>query len=134
MWDDELALIRDLINSPFAINKRTLGVITRPEGAIEKADVERMVGLMCNTDLQLGLGWHVVKNLHYKEKDRSLDNRDVQEAEFFKSGRWSGLMSADTGIAALRGKLSRCLMDGIDQEMPKLLDDMTRQLSANCTK
>lgn len=134
MWDSELQLVRDLINSPFAIQKRTLGVITKPEGALEKEDVQRMVGLMSNNDLQLGNGWHVVKNLDHKTKDRSLENRNLQEASFFKSGRWSGLPSSDTGIDSLRQKLHRCLFESIDREMPSLLEDMTQQLRNSCKK
>lgn len=108
MWDSVLQLIRDLINGPCATQKRTLGVITKPEGALEKEDFQKMVGLMSNKDLQLGNGWHVVKNLDHKTKDRSLKNRNLQEATFFESGRWSGLPSSDTGVDSLRRKLHKC--------------------------
>ena len=127
MWDSELQLIRDMINSELAIHKRTLGVITRPEGILEKADALRMHRLARNDDaeLKLGLGWHVIKK---PQHGHSLQQIDSQEAAFFGSGIWSTVPSADLGVSALRDKLARVLFTCVQHEMPRILTELMDQL------
>jgi len=127
MWDSELQLIRDIINSELAIHKRTLGVITRPEGILEKADALRMHRLARNEDaeLKLGLGWHVIKK---PQNGHSLQQISSQESAFFGSGIWSTLPSADLGVSALSHKLSHILFTCIQQEMPNILTELTNRL------
>ena len=127
MWDSELQLIRDLINSHLALHKRTLGVITRPEGILEKADAVRMHRLARNDDaeLKLGLGWHVIKK---PQHGHSLQQIGSQESAFFRSGIWSTLPSADLGVGALKDKLSYILFTRIQHEMPRILTELTDRL------
>ena len=127
MWDSELQLIRDIINSELAIYKRTLGVVTRPEGILEKADALRMRRLACNddTELKLGLGWHVTKK---PQPGHSLQQIGSQESAFFESGIWSTLPSVDLGVSALRNKLARILFSCVQHEMPRRLTELMGQL------
>lgn len=127
MWDSELQFIRDIINSELAIHRRTLGVITRPEGILEKADALRMHRLARNEDaeLKLGLGWHVIKK---PQHDHTLQHRGSQESDFFKSGIWSTLPSADLGVSSLSDKLSHILFACVQREMPHILSELKTQL------
>jgi hypothetical protein len=127
MWDSELQLIRDIINSELAIHKRTLGVITRPEGILEKADALRMHRLASNDDaeLKLGLGWHVIKK---PQPGHSLQQIGSQESAFFEYGIWSTLPSADLGISGLRNKLAHILFTCVQHEMPRILTELMDQL------
>ena len=127
MWDSELQLIRDIINSELAIHKRTIGVITRPEGILEKADALRMHRLARNEDaeLKLGLGWHVIKK---PQPGHSLQQIGSQESAFFESGIWSTLPSAHLGVSALRNKLAHILFTCVQHEMPRILTELMEQL------
>lgn len=127
MWDSELQLIRDIINSELAIHKRTLGVITRPEGILEKTDALRMQRLARNNDpeLRLGLGWHVIKKLQH---GHLLQQIGLQESASFGSGIWSTLPSADLGVSALRQNLAHILLTRVVNEMPHILTELMNQL------
>jgi hypothetical protein len=127
MWGSELQLIRDIHNSELAIYKRTLGVITQPEGILEKSDAVRMHRLPRNDDaeLKLGLGWHVIKK---PQPGHSLQQIGSQESAFFESGIWSTLPSADLGVSALRNKLAHILFTCVQHEMPRILIEPMDQL------
>lgn len=85
---------------------RTLGVITRPDGSPGPEHSKRMIELAGNQKVELGLGWHVIKNLYHEEIDRSFERRDAEEERFFLSGVWSAVPRDSRGISSLRRKVS----------------------------
>jgi hypothetical protein len=106
-----------------------MGVITRPDGAISKDDSLKMIELAYNKDPQLGLGWHVVRNLTHEEADRSPEHRDNEEHNFFTSSVWSRLPAKDLGIENLREKLCQRLFESIKRDLPDLVNEMGDQLA-----
>jgi hypothetical protein len=111
------------------IAQRMMGVITKPDGVLSQDDSLKMIELACNQDLQLGLGWHVVRNLSHEATDRSPKHRDQEEHKFFTSSVWSRLPAKDLGIEQLRQKLCQRLFESIKRELPHLIKEMSDQLA-----
>lgn len=119
-----IQLIKDTGNA----KDRAIGVFTKPDGFNPDSDQAKNVAqFIRNQVLQLGLGWHVLKNLPHEESDRSPATRDSKEREYLSRGEWSTLDRRDVGIAALREKLSFNLMDRIKNDLPSLISEMYRK-------
>ncbi len=104
---------------------RTLGLITKPDtlppGSNSEAD---FVNLASNDNIQFRLGWHVVKNRDYQSRHSSAEERDRSEVEFFSEGVWRELPQNMIGIGALKGRLSKILLDQIKKYLPRLIEDI----------
>ncbi|KAI0000594.1 P-loop containing nucleoside triphosphate hydrolase protein [Xylariaceae sp. FL0662B] len=111
---------------------RTLGLITKPDFLDAGSDSERsFVELAQNKDIELKLGWHVLRNRDYKMRNASPAKRDAKEAEFFSKGIWPTLKPSQLGIAALRIRLSNILRDQILDQLPNVLRDVEEGI-ADC--
>ncbi|KAK3306692.1 P-loop containing nucleoside triphosphate hydrolase protein [Chaetomium strumarium] len=109
---------------------RTLGLITKPDTLDEGSDSERFyIELAQNKDVQFRLGWHVLRNRTYAERDASTAARDAAEAAFFSRGVWKSLKPSQLGVAALRIRLSHVLRDQILKQLPSVLEDVTEGLN-----
>ena len=129
MSDFQVQSIGDLMQSS-EIAKRMMGVITKPDRVLSQDDSLEMIALASNQGLQLGLGWHIIKNLSHEEADRSPKHRDSEEHTFFASGVWSQLPASDLGVKSLRGKLCQRLFETIRRDLPDLIMEMEDQLAA----
>jgi hypothetical protein len=109
---------------------RTLGVITKPdlpeEGSNNQAD---FVNLAKNTDIFFSLGWHVVKNRTWKEKDATLAERKSAEDAFFQTTHWRTLSKEFVGVDALRARLSVLLFEHLKKALPNLRDELESKLA-----
>lgn len=104
---------------------RTLGIITKPDTLPVGSDSERQfLELAENKDVNFVLGWHVVKNRTYEQRDCSNDERNKSEIRFFSKGIWTSLSPSQVGIEALRPRLSKVLQDQILRELPGLMKDV----------
>ncbi len=111
---------------------RTLGLITKPDTLDKVSDCERFyVELAQNKDVQFRLGWHVLRNRSFAERDSLTAARDAAETEFFSGGIWTSLRPLQLGVAALRVRLSNVLRDQILRQLPSVLDDV-RTGTAEC--
>jgi len=106
---------------------RTLGLITKPDclptGSESEGD---FVALAQNKDIYFKLGWHVLRNRSYEERDCSFEERNRVEKEFFARGAWKGL---DTGIKTLRSRLSTLLLNHIKRELPRVRQEIIDSLN-----
>ncbi|TVY86471.1 Interferon-induced GTP-binding protein, partial [Lachnellula willkommii] len=105
--------------------ERTLGVITKPDippagSGLQKSYIE----LARNEDIFFKLGWHVVKNREFKERDVSLEERNLLETSFFLTSNWKCLPTETVGIEALRRRLSILLFEHVKKELPKLREEL----------
>ncbi|KAI9738628.1 MAG: hypothetical protein M1834_008133 [Cirrosporium novae-zelandiae] len=106
---------------------RTLGLITKPDTLHPGSDSEvAFLRLAKNEDIHFRLGWHVLKNRDYNTSDPSAKTRDEAERIFFSYGSWAGLSSTCVGIAALRNRLSKILLENISNELPNLVGEIKR--------
>jgi GTP-binding protein EngB required for normal cell division len=104
---------------------RTLGLITKPDTLDIGSESERyFVRLAQNLEEELRLGWHVLKNRKFEERDVTSAQRDAIESEFFSQGLWDSIDSSHCGVAALRLRLSMVLKDQILAQLPSLVRDV----------
>lgn len=114
---------------------RTLGVITKPDLAPAGSDGERKyLQLAQNKEARhkLALGWHVLRNR--AENEDPAGARDETEARFLSAGAWAELAPGNKGIATLRKKLSRVLLDHIRTTLPRVISDIEDSLDERLAK
>ena len=108
---------------------RTLGIITKPDRLDSGSGSETaFIGLAQNQDINFKLGWHVLKNRKFSEKDYSLMERNAAEKNYFRTSNFKCLPTDCVGIDALRVRLSKLLFEHVRQELPKLRSDLDKAL------
>lgn len=104
---------------------RTMGLITKPDTLDVGSESESyFVHLARNLEEELRLGWHVLKNRKFEERDVTSAERDAIEGEFFSQGLWASIDPQHCGVAALRLRLSALLRDQILAQLSSLVQDV----------
>ena len=112
-----------------ASGNRTLGIITKPDTLSVGSESEAgFVSLAKNEDIIFRLGWHIVRNRNYEERNEPTEVRNATETAFFLTGIWASLPRDMVGISSLRVRLSKVLLDHIKAELPALVEDIERNL------
>jgi hypothetical protein len=112
-------------------NKRTLGIITKPDYLRGGSENElSWIEIAQNKDVYLERGWHMLKNRGEEEMDFSFAERNAAEALFFSKGRYVNLSRECVGIESLRERLSKLLLNHLVKELPSLKDEMHTKLQA----
>lgn len=110
---------------------RTLGVITKPDRLSAGSGSEaKFLELARNEDVFFKLGWHVIKNRKFEERNCSMENRNHSEQSFFSTSRFNTLPKANVGIDALRVRLSHLLFEHVKNELPRLQKELESALQA----
>ncbi|TAQ84807.1 hypothetical protein B7494_g6867 [Chlorociboria aeruginascens] len=109
--------------------ERTLGVLTKPDlvdrGAEEKVDSDFLLNERATLTLrkilelvtnQTGrgrfqLGYTIVRNRSQSELGITHEERNLREAEFFKSQPWNAVPKQRAGVKALKARLDKLLID-----------------------
>ena len=104
---------------------RTLGIITKPDAPPAGSGQQTsFLELARNEDIFFKLGWHVVKNRKFVERDYTLRERNEAENEFFLTSKFNSLPTSSVGIDKLRVRLAALLFNHVKQELPKLRSDL----------
>ena len=115
--------------------ERTLGIITKPDALPRGSGSERSVlQLAKNQDAFFQLGWHVLKNRNYDEESLSLEERNASEARFFRTTVFKELPRESVGVHSLTKRLSQLLFAHVQQEFPKLQEDLETALTSSRTE
>jgi hypothetical protein len=88
---------------------RTMGVLTKPDLATEKATKDAAMDLLLGRRNVLKLGYHVVKNRSADDQNSTLPARLADERVFFAALPWSSIPDR-CGITALQTRLRELLM------------------------
>ncbi|KAF5721132.1 dynamin GTPase [Fusarium globosum] len=115
--------------------ERTLGIITRPDTVDIGPETERIITLATSGSSILKKGWHTVRNLSAREREKvkALDEteksraRDEKEEKFLSAGAWGKVSRDVKGIKALRDKLRLLLMDKVRTNLPELINTVRQQ-------
>ncbi len=75
----------------------------------------------------------MLKNRDYDTKDVSNEERDKSERGFFSKGIWDSLPKSQTGVHALKSRLSKVLTGHIVVSLPGLITDVETSV-AECQK
>lgn len=108
--------------------KRTLGVLTKPDLAVENATRNVIVDLVRGKRRDLQLGYCLVKNRGADDNSSTAEQRNQQEKIFFGEAPWTGLPLDRLGIPALKTRLQQLLMDRTKSEFPKVRAELTLKL------
>lgn len=112
--------------------ERTLGVITKldrlPAGSGSEA---KFLELAKNEDVFFKLGWHVIKNRKFEEREFNIQERNNSEMEFFRSSVFNTLPQENVGIDTLRMRLSHLLFEHVKNELPHLNTELETALGAS---
>jgi GTP-binding protein EngB required for normal cell division len=104
---------------------RTMGLITKPDTLDVGSESESyFVRLAKNLEAELRLGWHVLRNRDFEERDVTLAQRNANEDEFFRQGLWDSINPSHRGVATLKQRLSAVLTDQILVHLPSLVQDV----------
>ncbi|KAF4960871.1 hypothetical protein FGADI_704 [Fusarium gaditjirri] len=111
---------------------RTIGLITKPDTLdVGSPSEDYYFRLAQNTAAELYLGWHVLKNRSYDERDVTLAQRNANEKDFLSQGLWSSIEPSHRGVESLKIRLSNVLRDQIIVQLPSLQRDVEDGI-ANC--
>ncbi|RGP73666.1 hypothetical protein FLONG3_6275 [Fusarium longipes] len=111
--------------------KRTLGVLTKPDLAVENATKDVVLDLVRGKRRDLQLGYCVVKNRSADDTSSSAEERTRSEMEFFSQAPWTKLSPDRLGIPALKVRVQQLLMDRTKSEFPKVRGDLSSLLKEN---
>jgi hypothetical protein len=111
---------------------RTLGIITKPDNLSTGSKSEKaFIELAENESHSLKLGWHILRNRGFEERNSSSEQRNKVEEEFFSRGIWKTFPRESVGIAALRTRLSILLYNHIKKELPRVRQEAHDKLKAS---
>jgi GTP-binding protein EngB required for normal cell division len=124
-------IVLQLAREADSSGNRTLGVITKPDTLVRGSRTEaQYVTLARNQEVELRLGWHVMRNMDSDKGTSTLAQRDAEEAKFFAEGPWTELPPSSLGVGQLRGRLSRVLLRQIAAELPSLIEEIDTKFTA----
>lgn len=104
---------------------RTMGLITKPDTLDSGSESERSwIRIALNQDVELSLGWHVLKNRSYEQRNFTSAERDAAEQDFFSKGVWASIDPASCGVKSLKTRLSSILKQQILAQLPSLVADV----------
>ncbi|KAF5578625.1 interferon-induced GTP-binding Mx [Fusarium pseudocircinatum] len=104
--------------------KRTLGVLTKPDLAVEQATKAVVIDLVNGKRRDLQLGYCVVKNRSADDSSSSAEERTRAEKDFFSKAPWTTLSPDRLGIPALKVRVQQLLMDRTKSEFPKVRTEL----------
>jgi hypothetical protein len=105
---------------------RTLGVLTKPDLATEKATQQAVFELLQGKRNDLQLGYYVVKNRGADDVSSSLEQRNEAERKFFGAAPCNRISAEGrVGIDALGERLNELLMTLTKREFPKVKKDIS---------
>lgn len=102
---------------------RTMGVLTKPDLAPERATQQAILDLIGGKRQDLKLGYCLVKNRGADDVGNStLHERNAAERAFFRQEPWAAVAATSkrVGVAALQTRLRELLMDISKREFPKV--------------
>ncbi|KAI0544993.1 interferon-induced GTP-binding protein Mx [Xylaria curta] len=99
--------------------ERTMGVITKVDDVpIGSGRESQFLKLARNEVVFFQLGWHIVKNRKFEERDFTVEERNASEAKFFAGSIFGTLPKNNTGIETLRLRLSQLLFEHTKNQLP----------------
>ncbi|KAL6901456.1 P-loop containing nucleoside triphosphate hydrolase protein [Trichoderma evansii] len=108
--------------------KRTLGVLTKPDLAIENTVKAVVCDLVNGKRRDLHLGYCIVKNLGADDTSSTMNDRQHQEQALFGEAPWNTLPADRLGIPALRVRIGQLLMDRTRAGFPLVKNEIMASL------
>ncbi|KAK1992733.1 interferon-induced GTP-binding protein Mx1 [Colletotrichum falcatum] len=111
---------------------RTMGVLTKPDLATERATQQIVCELVEGKRHQLRLGYCVVKNRSADDETSTMKDRNMSEKAFFSATPWARLKSTKrVGVNSLSTRLRDLLRDVSKKEFKNVTAEVHRMLQEN---
>ncbi|KAJ5766686.1 uncharacterized protein N7511_004302 [Penicillium nucicola] len=108
--------------------ERTLGVLTKPD-LVDKGAEEKVIDLIRGKDMQVRLGWVIVRNLGQRELSGGID-RDTAEEEHRQKHPWSIIGRDSFGIEALKIRIRDIVTTNARQAFTSVRYEISKNLKA----
>lgn len=123
------ALLEGMKQKLSGLQRRTMGVITNPDGANHHEEVLKLMNKKLSG---LGIEWHCLKNLSHQERESAAegvlsDIRDQKEKSFFQKSPWMGIPEEERGIDSLRKRLRDIQAEVIRRQAPRVVSELRKQ-------
>lgn len=106
-----------------------MGVLTKPDLAIERATKQAVIDLVLGKRNDLKLGYCVVKNRDADDQNSTLEQRHESENAFFRRDPWSTLAKTRrTGIESLKKRLRDLLLSITKKAFPSVKAEIIKLL------
>lgn len=106
-----------------------MGVLTKPDLAIERATQQAVLDLVQGRRDDLKLGYYVLKNRDADDISSTLAERNMKEKAFFAKDPWSAIArTGRTGIKAVKDRLSDLLAHITKKEFPHVKTEISKRL------
>lgn len=105
---------------------RTMGVLTKPDLATEKATQDAVIDLVKGKRNNLKLGYCVVKNRSADDNTSSMSDRLAAEQAFFMAPPWSSVADR-CGVPSLQLRLRELLMEISKRELPNVKSEIEKR-------
>ncbi|KAI1086904.1 interferon-induced GTP-binding protein Mx2 [Rostrohypoxylon terebratum] len=112
---------------------RTMGVLTKPDLAMEYATQSAVIDLVQGKRNRLNLGYCVVKNRSADDSDSSISDRLAFEKAFFAGLPWTSVADR-CGVESLQIRLSELLMEISKRELPHVKAEVENRLNLRKTE
>lgn len=107
-----------------------MGVLTKPDLAVERATKQAVIDLVLGKRNDLRLGYCVVKNRNADDEGSTLRERHLQEKNFFRGDPWAAISAMGrTGVDSLKQRLRELLTDISRREFPKVKTEIAKKLN-----
>ncbi|KAK2035020.1 interferon-induced GTP-binding protein Mx1 [Colletotrichum zoysiae] len=111
---------------------RTMGVLTKPDLATERATQQIVCELVEGKRHQLRLGYCVVKNRSADDEASTMKDRNASEKAFFAANPWARLKATKrVGVESLSTRLRDLLRDVSKKEFKNVTAEVHRMLQEN---
>ncbi|KAJ5742564.1 uncharacterized protein N7511_011296, partial [Penicillium nucicola] len=108
--------------------ERTLGVLTKPD-LVDKGAEEKVIDLIRGKDMQVRLGWVIVRNLGQSEL-RGGVHRDAAEEDHRTRHPWSVVSRDCFGIDALKNRIRVIVTANVRQAFSSVRFEVSKNLKA----
>ncbi|KAG0199945.1 hypothetical protein BGX28_006873 [Mortierella sp. GBA30] len=99
--------------------ERTIPIITKPD-RIENGLLQDWIDVTLNRRKTMKLGYLVMRNTCFDQKDLSWDEARQEEDKFFESDQWNAVAADRKGRVAVKKFLGNLLYEHISRELPAL--------------
>lgn len=107
-----------------------MGVLTKPDLAIERATQQAVLDLVLGRRNVLKLGYYVLKNRDADDTGSSLTERNLKEKAFFAQDPWAAIAKTGrTGVKAVKNRISDLLDTITKKEFPYVKAEIGKRLT-----
>ncbi|KAF8950099.1 hypothetical protein BGZ52_003720 [Haplosporangium bisporale] len=109
--------------------ERTVTIVTKPD-RIENGLLPDWIEVILNRRKTMKLGYLVMRNASYEQKEQSWDQARLEEDKYFESDLWNAVPADRKGRVAVKRLLGNMLYEHVSRELPALKREVDAALDS----